>query len=256
MKSRQSQAIECKTQGPDLQQFPVKEEGPLGKRLNGNLSRLKRLLEMKKGKGATVYCYVVSTIKFDEKKQSFLQKGSAPNFQGDQITLCTCKHQMRARLSKEDWKDKWVAGFTGVRAVSDKNILVYLVKVDRAFQSNLELFRSSCVPAKTKREKSAVRSRFGDLFEPKKKAKANDGFSPGSYRAPHKKHVHFKNHAWHRDIKYVARGGRKPALLIGDPECSLLWSKPMISFQNRLPRDYEKYTIAEFIKLCSYSRGD
>jgi len=44
----------------------------------------------------------------------YVQTGSAPNFQGGLITLCTCKHSMRATLTPRAMASVgvWVAGLT------------------------------------------------------------------------------------------------------------------------------------------------
>jgi hypothetical protein len=54
------------------------------------------------------YSYIVRTVKLDHEGPTFEQHGSAPNFQGGVLTLCTCKHQMRATQSTEDWQGVWV----------------------------------------------------------------------------------------------------------------------------------------------------
>lgn len=49
-----------------------------------------------------VYCYIINTIK--NRRGRFVQVGSAPNFQGDLITLCTCKAWMRTYKDVSSWK--------------------------------------------------------------------------------------------------------------------------------------------------------
>ena len=50
------------------------------------------------------YSYVVRSVKLDRSTMSFEQHGSAPNFQGEVLTLCTCKHQMRSSQPAEEWR--------------------------------------------------------------------------------------------------------------------------------------------------------
>jgi len=57
-----------------------------------NLS-LKELIQKLREEKGEVYAYVLTTIKY--KNGEFIQTGSAPNFQGGLITLCTCKRFMR-----------------------------------------------------------------------------------------------------------------------------------------------------------------
>ena len=59
----------------------------------------------------TVYGYVITTVEL--RDGLFDQTGSGPNFDGGLITLCTCKHDLRARMHTEEWlKNQWIAGFT------------------------------------------------------------------------------------------------------------------------------------------------
>lgn len=56
-----------------------------------------------------VYAYIVTTIKTTQPGFQLQQTGSAPNFDGGRITLCTCKHKDRAtfqpmRGEPDPWK--------------------------------------------------------------------------------------------------------------------------------------------------------
>jgi len=54
-----------------------------------------------------VYAYIVTTIKTTTDYQ-LIQEGSAPNFDGERITLCTCKHKDRATFRPlNDQDDPW-----------------------------------------------------------------------------------------------------------------------------------------------------
>ncbi len=76
----------------DKQPFPKK--GILFKNLDLNLEQvLKKLGTEQKPE---IYAYILSTVSFSKEQDQFVQNGSAPNFQGDYITLCTCKHYMRS----------------------------------------------------------------------------------------------------------------------------------------------------------------
>jgi hypothetical protein len=89
---------------------------------------------------SVVYSYVVRSISL--QAGNFLQCGSAPNFEGDCITLCTCMHHMRAYKTSEDWRSGkfWIAGFTsGTSEFAGRNWLVYLMRVGEAYPSHHEL---------------------------------------------------------------------------------------------------------------------
>src|SRR5712691_3567326 len=90
----------------ELQAFPT--SGRLVKNLDWSLPALKRRLRSASEK---VHSYVVRTVGYDRTEKVFGQTGSAPNFQGGYITLCTCKHQMRATQDCHEWRDTWIAGF-------------------------------------------------------------------------------------------------------------------------------------------------
>jgi hypothetical protein len=183
-----------------------------------------------------VYCYVVATIK--NQNGYFFQTGSAPNFQGDMVSLCTCKHFMRTFMDAEDWVEKWIAGFSGVAAGNGDNALVYLMKVRYAFKSHMSLWFSDEIPEETKQAKLAQTSKFGDIYQPK--YQMSDEFAVQSYIHPVESHVHCKNNGWHNDINYEGCKGRKAALLIGDPEYSFLWNQPMIYYKGHLHRGQKK----------------
>ena len=74
-----------------VQPFPI--SGPLAENLGLPLPVLKA--EIGKAEART-HSYVLSSVKLDHETTTFEQHGSAPNFQGGVLTLCTCKHQMRA----------------------------------------------------------------------------------------------------------------------------------------------------------------
>ena len=188
---------------------------------------------------AEVYCYIVATIK--NQDGHFFQTGSAPNFQGDMVSLCTCKHKMRTFKDTEDWVDKWIAGFSGVAAGNGNNALVYLMKVGYAFKSQMSLWFSDEIPEETKQAKLAQISKFGDIYQPKDQM--SDEFAVQSYIHPVESHVHCNNNNWHNDINYEGCKGRNAALLIGDPEYSFLWNQPMIYYQGHLHRGQKKSNL-------------
>jgi len=150
------------------------------------LSKLKNLLKNEKG---LIYAYVLTTIK-SSKNNDFIQTGSAPNFQGFVITLCTCKHFLRTWKDVDKWKDIWIAGFTSIKILNDnKNYLFYLMKIENAFSSFYELW--SWLSDEDRKIKNARFNKLGDIYEPKRTIK--DPHNPLNYYSPIKNHVHEEN---------------------------------------------------------------
>ena len=82
---------------PLCQQFPA--SGPLAGNVDLDRDALVRQIG---GLQGTVYCYIVTTVK--DAGGEFAQVGTAPNFQGGLVTLCTCKGQMRAGRDVHAWE--------------------------------------------------------------------------------------------------------------------------------------------------------
>jgi hypothetical protein len=226
-----------------LDHQPYPQQGQLAETLNLTLGTLRSRLAGIEFQKATVYCYVITTIKFDVG--GFLQRGSAPNFQGDLITLCTCKHFMRTFWDAPGWQGKWIAGFTGVRAGTGRNDLVYMMRVAHAFESHRDLWHSGALTSAAREAKAADRDRFGDVYRPA--TEQGNPFDPASYREPVQNHVHAKCDSpreWHEDIRYdLGCAGRRPALLVGQSGLSFLWSKPMLLHPSALHRGQKKYRL-------------
>jgi hypothetical protein len=149
---------------------------------------------------------------------------------------------MRTYLSPDDWKDKWVAGFTGLGAGRGRNALVYLTKIAHAYESHYDLWYSNEISSKTKQAKSATLSRYGDLLEPL--GESVDPYDPLSYHSPNEAHSHSKNNSWHGDVRYTSdRCVHEAALLVGDPEYTFLWDRPTIFFPSSIGRAEPKSTL-------------
>jgi hypothetical protein len=215
--------------------------GELAAHLNLPLPNLVNLLA-RHDRAADVYCYVIATIAIREGK--FVQTGSAPNFQGDLITLCTCKHWMRTRRSPGNWKDKWIAGFAGGTR-GDLNALVYLMRVKYAFESHYDLWISEHVPEVAKGAKSAYLHNLGDVYMPKPGSNDDHKFSADCYESPTPDHVHSPE-LWRKDIEYIGLSGRPAALLTGDPEFSYLWNWPQTYSREPIGRGYRKPPLGKF----------
>ena len=140
--------------------------------------------------GDTVYSYVVDTVKHDMYKDRLQQEGTSPNFQGDMITLCACKHYMRTFPDVR--RGAWIAGFTGRTSCKYllENTLFYLMRIERTFESHRDLWFSDFIPEETKTAKEAHGDRLGDIYQPS--GESGDPYSPKSYFGPCKGHDHYK----------------------------------------------------------------
>lgn len=232
--------MKCTTTQLDLQPYP--RQGKLKKNLNLPIDILSQRIALEQ---ATVYCYVVATIK--NRDGRFVQRGSGPNFQGHLITLCTCKHLMRSSMDADRWKGKWIAGFTGIEAGGRRNALVYLMKVAQTFESHSDLWHSETISNRAKKAKVAHLHRLGDILQPK--GKTESPFDPQSYYSPCENHSHAKDNKWFDDIDYTGYSGRRAALLAGDAEYSFLWDHPMIFYPLQLPRTPKKHPLKGLLSL-------
>ncbi len=226
----------CWSNDPECQRFPAKDS-VLGKNLNLDFATLNNLLV---DRNDQVYAYVVATV--EEKNGLFCQNGCAPNFQGGAITLCTCKHLMRTWHTPEEWVGKWIAGFTSVSI--GRNYLFYLMKVEKGFGSFKELWEN--IDINVRCAKNASVTPLGDLYEPL-------GSCENNYRVPTKgpkEHVHLKHDDWiNRDINYTAHG-KKPALLLGSPAKSYIWTKRLIYSNQQIPRQALKFSNLDDFLSC------
>lgn len=145
------------------------------------------------------YTYVVRTVKWDRETATFEQHGSAPSFQGDVLTLCTCKHQMRTSQAAEDRRGVWLAGLTSPTIYDGKHWLFCLAKIETAHESHAELW-TSMTPA-SRRAKAAHVNYLGDLFTPETPLPtADDRFSPIRYFSPHLHSHRWRDEdGWHND---------------------------------------------------------
>jgi hypothetical protein len=215
---------------------------------NMNLS-LEGLLDRLRKASGQLYYYVVDSV--DEGDDAFVQRGSGPNWQGDLVTLCTCKHKMRTYLSVEEWPGIWIAGVTGTDNTHDGNhYLVFLVRVYRAFQSHRDLWR--WLSDTERRAKRAKGNRHGDVYKPM--GWLTKEWNHLHYERPDKDHEHCLNGEWAEDIFYT-RGPGTPALLVGQRTMSFLWNEPIIHAKVDLKQGERKTTLGSFLpRLRAYSR--
>jgi hypothetical protein len=220
---------------PQYQQFPT--TGPLLRNLDRTKKELKQLVG---GESDAVYAYIMSSVQLEGHE--FRQIGCGPNFEGRRITLCTCKHRMRTSLTSDQWRGKWIAGFTSVEC-GGHHWLFYFARVMEAFESQAELWFSGLLPAEAQRTKSTRASKFGDLYEPKGRLGIETRFDPSHYYPPMDGHNHrnFRHkNTWLIDIDYYRKRlkckpkQKHPAcLLLCDPNFSFIWRHPLLYVDGR-----------------------
>lgn len=218
---------------------PFPSSGSLTTSLNLGLGALRARVGEQNGEA---HCYVVASVYTECGR--FVQGGCGPNFQGGLITLCTCKHRMRARMDGQSWVDKWVAGFSGINTVGDgARYLVYLMRVGQVAASQSELWHA--LPDEVREAKAADTHKHGDLYRPCHALGAE--FDPRSYTPPHADHVHASGNAWHNDIAYSRRSRRMPALLVCDPEDAYVWDRPVLAAGFDVRRPYTLKTLGDVL---------
>ena len=207
---------------------------------NLNLEREELLGQLAPFMKDTVYYYVVDTVEYENGRLH--QTGSGPNFQGGLITLCSCKHLMRTY--PEVVPRVWVAGYTNNK-VMEKNWLFYLMRVRETISSHSEFWHSPSVPEEAKTAKAADAERFGDIYRPR--GDTEPPYSPHSYFEPCKNHVHCEPDDWKKDVDYTDQWGRRPKLLVGEPQYSFLWDRIRITSPKGLGRPTRKGSLSDLI---------
>ncbi|QDV56263.1 hypothetical protein [Rosistilla oblonga] len=222
-----------------VQPFPA--SGSLADNLGVPLPVLKQEIGKDNGRA---YSYVLSTVKCDHQSTTFEQHGSAPNFQGGMLTLCTCKHQMRATQSADQWNGVWIAGFTSRTIHDGKHWLFYLAKIDSAHESHADLWQA--MKAHTRNAKVADRHFLGDMFRPKLPLPTGKArFLPSCYVTPtaHAHRQHRGDKGWRNDINYRHSDRYSyPPLLAADPNKTFIWDEPMIFFAGDHCRNFHKWS--------------
>ena len=218
---------------------------PVGKLAkNTNLSHGALLKAICRYQEDIVYSYVVRTVTY--QKGRLFQTGSGPNFQGDLITLCSCKHWMRTYSDVESWKGKWIAGLTSFGLLGG-NSLFYLMRISDSLESHRDFWLSERIPKEAKFAKAAHLDRFGDIYKPK--GCSGHPYSHLHYIEPCEGHVHCEPGDWRKDIEYISsrRHRRRPALLVGDPKLSFLWDRPIVAPPGKHPRGDKKGSLGSLV---------
>jgi hypothetical protein len=207
--------------------------GPLASNLDLSLLQLRGEIEHLPAK--CIYGYVLTTLRLVGRQ--FEQHGSAPNFQGGLVTLFTCKHHMRTwEQSPTNYEGCWIAGFSG-STVGPRNALFYLMRVEHAFPSFFEAWNS--LGHSVREAKATNKHTLGDLYRPKQNTRKDNEHEAKAYYTPHPEHVHIDG--WDADIEATGAGGRSPALLVGDPRYSFIWTRPRLYLAMDHPRTQKTY---------------
>jgi len=236
--------------------------GSLKKNMNKTLSKLKNAI---KNESAFVEAYKVSSVKVSQNKKSFIQTGCGPNFEGDLLSQCTCRHDIRQKHTCNEWKNNWIAGITGKLSIcgkSEDTYLFYLMKVDRAFCSFKQLWNyynednPSLIDAK-----QTTTNVLGDLYIPRNDD-IDDEWKVENYINSTRKHLHFKYFNKLKDINYpewrkqrAKKKGKKlyrvnhAKLLLGNVDRSYVWRFPKIRALGWHKTRAASYTIEEFLKI-------
>lgn len=185
-----------------------------------------------------VLAYVVRTCKPKQGSSNasvvLEHTGSGPNIAGGRITLCTCKHMMRTSpvFCDDDLKSNiWIAGFSSSN-FDGKNWLYYLMKVDRKFDSQREIYEYLQSTPDVLKQKLATKNDRGDIFEPR--SSLSKHFDPDAYKKPCVNHSHIEGDEWKRDIDCQYHG-RRPKMLLGDEANSFCYPSGKIFLNTAKP---------------------
>jgi hypothetical protein len=187
------------------------------------------------------YVYVVTTALL-LPNGTFNQTGSAPNFNGGCITLCTCKHKDRSSPPPlkcrgpnhhDPWQGVWVAGICSATVLRPR-ALFYLMLIDQTYDSH----RAIWVALRGPWAKSAFRNPIGDIYEPLSSAKTYPWLE-SSYQPRLRGHVHDKNARTYDIEQTFYRPPRRPRLFLGNKRRSYVWSSPTIALQPKADCDWK-----------------
>lgn len=214
--------MSCKTD-KKIKDFDYQLIDSKNKNLNLSLSKLQS--HLKSNLKEEVYSYVIASIVYVDN--TFYQAGCGPNFEGGIITLCTCKHYMRAYKEPRDWKDKWICGLVNL---NNKTYLQYLMQVENAVNNMYDL--CELLPPKVVKVKSASLNVFGDVYTPKKSLNNDkDKYNVSNYNIPIGGHKHEKDYK--DDIYYKYQNlNRCSSFLVGDPENSFIWTEAKVEVRH------------------------
>jgi len=131
-----------------------------------------------------------------------------------------------------------------VRAGNGKNVLIYLMRVGRTFESQYKLWQY--LREGVREAKVADANPLGDIYRPLGRDTQQDPFNICRYHQPHQSHGH--KHNWSADINYQRNNNcRRAALLVGDGDHSFVWDQRMIVFDRQIGRPTLRLNLGEFL---------
>lgn len=192
---------------------------------------------------ATVYAFPHHEIHVVDGE--FKQTRSGPNWQGDILTLTTCKQFMRTW--REDWNGVWFAGFM-------RGQLVWCGEVGKTFESNYDLGRYMQMRHKRAwKLKQADDSPFGDIYTPTRVLEGGQRYDIEFFSEPpnHTRSTEFYPDGtpkWWKDIRYSANGKYPRCLLFHH---GYVWTQPTYDTSLSMGRSGCKVSGAELIRSLS-----
>lgn len=168
----------------------------------------------------------------------FQQTRSGPNWEGDVVTLTTCKHLLRTYSSMVERKTALV-GLTN--KLDGENFIMYIGVIDKIFDSNYDLgsFLAKTSPD-TFNKKSTSDNRLGDVFFPNDKLSGFEVYDIINFEDPCSDHCRVEENdskgdpKWWKDIEYLTRNGTRPKCLIFNPVT--VHTRPIYTWKGRLGR--------------------
>jgi hypothetical protein len=142
-------------------------------------------------------------------------------------------------------KGTWIAGFSNISAGHGENFLIYFMRIGQTFESHYDLW--DYLPEEVRKAKAADVNPFGDIYRPSGRETQQFPNDPSKYHKPCRGHSHSHCHQWHKDIKYTAKKGIDPLLLVGDAKYSFAWDQCMITFKGSIGRGQRKFKLCEFL---------
>ncbi len=200
---------------------------------------------------AELRLYVIATVTL--RDGLLMHAGSGPNLEGGVITLCTCKHAMRASPSVT--KGTWVAAVTSASLPLPGQALFYLARVNGVAMSHVEQWAS--LPPEVRRVKSMVTNPLGDLLEPTNPAQTLRGAGIEAYRPFQVRHSHGLRTGRELskdsvrlldDLCYTSAAGERARLLRFDPAMSWVWERPLLLRAGQVGRGHRRLTVGELLE--------
>lgn len=187
---------------------------------------------------------------------TFEQLRSGPNWQGNLMTLTTCKHLMRTSKRLHDWQGVWMAGFVPKSCTGD-NHLLYMARIHMAFGHNYYLgqYLQQAHPDAYKAHSATLCPR-GDIYPPRATMAAKlpaGAIDPRNYEDPIEGHTRWEtdgdgNYKWKKDIYYTGYHNRMPVCFLMERPRTYLFQNPTYVSERPLHRSGYKTTVGEFLQ--------